>query len=133
MAYYAEAYAQQGLNMGFDTSKAPDEQESTQKDEDGNALTWAEVFKDSAANYAQFVYAYYNEAVKAGYKLSDDEAAEINETIEEDDMSESMKKYKDYIGHIHIAENPLDCVADGTGKRLELVMPRSYYRNRSLL
>ena len=82
MAYYAEAYAQQGLNMGFDTSIAPDEQESTQKDEDGNALTWAEVFKDSAANYAQFVYAYYNEAVKAGYKLSDDETAEINETIE---------------------------------------------------
>lgn len=25
--------------------------------------------------------------------------------IEEDDMSESMKKYRDYIGHIHIAEN----------------------------
>ena len=83
MAYYAQAYAQQqGLNMGFDTSVAPDEQESTQKDEDGNALTWAEVFMDSAANYAQFVYAYYNEAVKAGYKLSDDEVAEINETIE---------------------------------------------------
>ena len=34
---------------------------------------------------------------------------------------------------VHIAENPLDCVADGTGKRLELVMPRSYYRHRSLL
>lgn len=82
MAYYAQAYAQQGLNMGFDTSVAPDEQESTQTDEDGNALTWAEVFKDSAANYAQFVYAYYNEAAKAGYKLSDDETAEINETIE---------------------------------------------------
>lgn len=82
MAYYAQAYAQQGLNMGFDTSVAPDEQESTQKDEDGNALTWAEVFKDSATNYAQFVYAYYNEAAKAGYTLSEDETAEINETIE---------------------------------------------------
>lgn len=82
MAYYADMYAQQGMSMGFDTSVAPDEQESTQKDEDGNALTWDEVFKDSAANYAQFVYAYYNEAVKAGYTLSDDEKAEINETIE---------------------------------------------------
>ncbi len=82
MAYYANLYAQQGMSMGFDTSVAPDEQESTQTDEDGNVLTWDEVFKDSAANYAQFVYAYYNEAVKAGYTLSDDEKAEINETIE---------------------------------------------------
>ena len=26
-------------------------------------------------------------------------------SIEEDDISESLRKYKDYIGHIHIAEN----------------------------
>ena len=82
MAYYADMYAQQGANMGFDTSVPPDEQDSTQTDEDGNVLTWDEVFKDSAVNYAQFVYAYYNEAVKAGYTLSDDEKKEINETIE---------------------------------------------------
>ncbi len=82
MAYYADMYAQQGMNMGFDTSVPPDEQESTQKDDEGNALTWDEVLKNSAVNYAQFVYAYYNEAVKAGYTLSDDEKAEINETIE---------------------------------------------------
>ncbi len=79
MAYYADAYAQ--MNIGFDTSVPPDEQKSTQLDEDGNALTWDEVFKDSAANYAQFVYAYYNEAVKAGYTLSDDEKAQIDETV----------------------------------------------------
>lgn len=82
MAYYADMYAQQGMNMGFDTSIAPDEQDSTQTDEDGNVLTWDEVFKDSAANYAQFVYAYYNEAVKAGLTLTDDEKNQINETIE---------------------------------------------------
>ncbi len=82
MAYYANMYSQQGLNMGFDTSVPPDEQDSTQTDEDGNVLTWDEVFKESAVNYAQFVYAYYNEAVKAEYALSDDEKTEINETIE---------------------------------------------------
>ncbi len=32
---------------------------------------------------------------------------------------------------VHVADNPLDCVADGTGKRLDLVLPRSYYRHRS--
>lgn len=31
---------------------------------------------------------------------------------------------------VHVAERPLDCVVDGTGKRLELTMPSEYYRNR---
>ncbi|MDP4119443.1 MAG: rod shape-determining protein [Bacillota bacterium] len=31
---------------------------------------------------------------------------------------------------VHIAERPLDCVVDGTGKRLELTMPDEYYRSR---
>ena len=29
---------------------------------------------------------------------------------------------------VHVAERPLDCVVDGTGKRLEIVMPREYYK-----
>jgi len=29
---------------------------------------------------------------------------------------------------VHIAENPLDCVVNGTGKRLEMNMPASYYK-----
>ena len=31
---------------------------------------------------------------------------------------------------VHIAERPLDCVVDGTGKRLDVVMPGSYWRPR---
>lgn len=31
---------------------------------------------------------------------------------------------------VNIAENPLDCVVDGTGKRLEISMPAEYYRAR---
>ena len=30
---------------------------------------------------------------------------------------------------VHVAERPLDCVVDGTGKRLEIAMPREYYKN----
>ena len=30
---------------------------------------------------------------------------------------------------VHIAESPLDCVVDGTGKLLEVNMPSSYYKN----
>ena len=29
---------------------------------------------------------------------------------------------------VHVAENPLDCVVNGTGKRLEVNMPSSYYK-----
>ena len=29
---------------------------------------------------------------------------------------------------VKVAERPLDCVADGTGKRLEYTMPSSYYK-----
>ena len=82
MAYYADYYAQNGMSIGFDTSVAPDEQDSTEKDADGNAITWADSFKKSAVNYAQTVISYYEEAVKAGYELSDDEQVEISETIE---------------------------------------------------
>lgn len=31
---------------------------------------------------------------------------------------------------VHVAENPLDCVVDGTGKRLELTLPRNYYKSK---
>lgn len=31
---------------------------------------------------------------------------------------------------VHIAERPLDCVADGTGRCLDLSMPKGYYKRR---
>ena len=31
---------------------------------------------------------------------------------------------------VNIAENPLDCVVDGTGKRLEIILPKDYHRFR---
>ena len=31
---------------------------------------------------------------------------------------------------VYVAENPLDCVASGTGKCLELSMPKEYYKSR---
>ena len=77
---YEQAY---GYNpLGFDSSLPPDEQESTQKDEDGNVLTWDVVLKDRAVAIAQQTIGYYNEAVAAGTTLTDDQKAEINETVE---------------------------------------------------
>ena len=31
---------------------------------------------------------------------------------------------------VHIAESPLDCVADGAGKRLDIEMPSNYWKAR---
>lgn len=31
---------------------------------------------------------------------------------------------------VHVAERPLDCVADGTGKRLDVNLPNNYYKAR---
>lgn len=75
--YYSQTY---GYDIGFDTTLAPDEQKTT--DADGNETTWNEVIKDNAVEYAQFVTAYYNEAVKNDYKLSEETQAEIDELIE---------------------------------------------------
>lgn len=77
---YEQTY---GYNpLGFDSSLPPDEQESTQKDEDGNVLTWDAVLKDRAVSIAQQTVGYYNEAVAAGTELTEDQKSEINETIE---------------------------------------------------
>ena len=79
---YMQDYYQQnmGYDMGYDVSAAPDEQKT--KDADGKEITWAEQFKTAAAEQAQFIIANYNEAVKAGLTLTDDEKKEIDETIE---------------------------------------------------
>ncbi len=75
--YYSQSF---GYDIGFDTSVAPDEQTTT--DADGNETTWNEIIKNNAVEYAQFVTAYYNEAVKNDYKLDEEAQAEIDELIE---------------------------------------------------
>ena len=42
---------------------------------------------------------------KGGFKRVKITADFYHMAIEEDDISESLRKYRDYIGHIHIAEN----------------------------
>lgn len=68
--------------LGFDTNLPPDEQDSTEKDEDGNALKWSEVIRQRAVTIAQQTVGYYNEAVAAGITLTKDQEAEIQETVE---------------------------------------------------
>lgn len=80
--YYADYYTEQmGYNpTGYDTSIAPDLQKT--KNDEGEEITWAAQFRSDAVEHAQFVIAYYSEALKANYSLTEDETAEINETVE---------------------------------------------------
>ena len=91
MVYYAEMYSQYGMDMGYDTTIAPDEQTTT--DDDGNEITWAKYFEDSACDRAQFIEAYYNEAIAAGYELDDDQKSEIDETVQSYSDSASENNY----------------------------------------
>ncbi len=91
-AYMANYYQQNmGYDMGFDASVAPDEQKT--KDADGNEITWADQFKTAAVDQAQFIIANYNEAVKAGLTLTEDEKSEIDETIESYRSSAAENNY----------------------------------------
>ena len=81
-AYYNQMYTQYGMNMGFDETLAPDDPNNTTTDEEGNTITWAESFKESAAQSAQHIIAFYEEAKKEGFELDKDQKAEMEETID---------------------------------------------------
>ncbi len=97
MVYYADMYSQYGMDMGYDTTIAPDEQTTT--DDDGNEITWAKYFENSACDRAQFIEAYYNEAIAAGYELDDDQKSEIDETVQSysDNASENNYSLSAYL------------------------------------
>lgn len=82
--YYAQmesTYAQQGYSLGFDTSKAPDEVASGQKDENGADLYWDDIIKEYAVASISSNFAFYQEAVKNGYSLTPEEVKEIDEAF----------------------------------------------------
>ena len=82
--YYAQmesTYAQQGYSLGFDTSKAPDEVSSGQKDENGADLYWDDIIREYAVSSISSNFAFYQEAVKNGYKLNDEEIKDIDEAF----------------------------------------------------
>ncbi len=105
-SYYESNYASSygsGVGKqytGFDYTKTPDAQEfpSSMQTEamavtalDGGTATWADYFRVAALNMAAQVNHFYNEAVKAGVTLSEDDNKEIEENLTT--MRETATKY----------------------------------------
>ena len=76
---YGVTYAQY---YGFDQTKSPAEQKSTETDDDGNYLTWAEVLSDRTSTYFRDLLLSYNEALKEGYELTEEDEETIDANIE---------------------------------------------------
>ena len=105
-SYYA-SYMGEGAGAsitGFDYTKTPGDQEfqapsgsDMTVDEEyvtGDTATWADYFTQAATQTAQVYTAVYNEAIAAGYEMSEDENSEmedffdeLRETAEEDEYS----------------------------------------------
>ncbi len=90
-AYQYDTYYGEGVGSmytgGFDYLKTPESQEYTgddiDKDKYGDNPTWADFFEYTTINQIKQIKAIYKAAVKAGYKLDDDDTKSINEQIEE--------------------------------------------------
>lgn len=128
--YYAsmeKKYRQQGISIGFDLEKAPDEVNSNQTDKDGNALTWNDVIVEYAKVSARNNFAFYAEATSAGYTLSTEDAQAIESTLDTlDRNAENMRISTNEYIDTYIAKG-LD--RDGVKKLLEIEAVAMAYEN----
>ncbi len=79
---YAQQYAMYGMDFGIDSTKSPDEQ-NYGTDADGKDMLLSDYIKDETISALQSYKILYAEALKAGYKLTDDEQKSIDDQIEE--------------------------------------------------
>lgn len=89
---YGEGYGK--MLTGYDVTRSPADQ--TTKDDDGNEITWDEYFLDKAIEYMATVKRYYDAALNAGIKMSDEAQAEIDDAVkslEENSGSYSLSRF----------------------------------------
>ncbi len=79
---YAQQYAYYGYDFGIDPTESPDEQTFDPTGEGDEMLLSDYIAEETISSLCTYKLL-YNEALKAGYKLTDDETKDINEQIEE--------------------------------------------------
>lgn len=74
---------QYGYNMyGFDYNQSPEAQDSPYQDDDGNTIKWSKQLEENTVNYMQEFYTLYDNAIAAGYTLTDEEKADIDSQLD---------------------------------------------------
>ena len=89
---YAQQYAMYGMNIGIDPTKSPDEQ-NYGTDADGKEMLLSDYLKNETISALQSYKILYAEAIKAGYKLTDDEQKSIDDQVEELRNTAAENKY----------------------------------------
>lgn len=89
---YAQQYARYGMNIGIDPTKSPDEQ-NYGTDADGKEMLLSDYGKNETISALQTYKILYAEAIKAGYKLTDDEQKSIDDQVEELRNTAAENKY----------------------------------------
>ena len=91
-----EMYASYGY-YDLDTTKDYSKQYTT--DDDGNKITWLEMFQNKTIDQIQYVTAYYEAAVEDGMTLTSDQKKNINEQLNtlKTSASEASESLDDYI------------------------------------
>ena len=89
---YAQQYARYGMNIGIDPTKSPDEQ-NYGTDADGKEMLLSDYLKNETISALQTYKILYAEAIKAGYKLTDDEQKSIDDQVEELRNTAAENKY----------------------------------------
>lgn len=90
------SYASYG-QYDLDTTKDFSKQKTT--DDDGNTVTWAQLFVNSTIDQIQYITSYYEEALKAGVTLTKEQKSTINENLKslKESASESNVSVDEYI------------------------------------
>ena len=90
------SYASYG-QYDLDTTKDFSKQKTT--DEDGNTVTWAQLFVNSTIDQIQYITSYYEEAEKAGVTLTKEQKTTINENLDsiKESASQSDLSVDEYI------------------------------------
>lgn len=89
---YAQQYATYGMDFGIDPTKSPDEQ-NYGTDADGKEMLLSDYLKNETISALQTYKILYAEAIKAGYKLTDDEQKSIDDQVEELRNTAAENKY----------------------------------------
>ena len=94
--YYYTCLVQRDMQYasyyGLDTTKDFAEQITT--DEDGNEITWADQFVNETVDQLQYITTYYEEAVKAGVTLTDEQKEWIDAAVEAATAEERAVVYR---------------------------------------